>query len=354
LHATKRAVGKSLANAGAFVNVEIHMAKKIRWGILGAGRIARKFASDLALVSDVELAAVSARNPEKLETFSKEFHARLSFSSHEDLANCAEVDAIYVATPHGLHYRHVMLCLKHGKAVLCEKAFALNLGQAREMVELARAKNVFIMEAFWTKFLPQYQKVMEIIAAGTIGEVRMIQADFGFRAPEPKAQRLFDPALGGGSLLDIGIYPVFLAQSILGKPTQVHAFITPYDSGVDEQCAMTMKFAGGALAVLSSTFAVDTPVEAVIAGTAGRIVMRNRFHNALATIELVLGKEEPRIIEVHREEGFGYQFEARHVSECLRKGLTESPVMTHADTLMLMETLDRVRKTCEVRYDVDK
>src|SRR5690606_1488361 len=136
-----------------------------------------------------------------------------------------------------------------------------------------------------------------------------------------------------------------LAQSILGKPTQVHAFITPYESGVDEQCAMTMKFGGGALAVLSSSFAVDTPVEAMIAGTLGRIVMRDRFHNAAGTVEVVIGKGEPRRIDVAREAGFWYQFEARHVGECVRKGLTESPVMTHADTLMLMETLDRIRKT---------
>lgn len=336
-----------------FLNVEFYMAKKIRWGILGCGKIAAKFASDLALVADAELVAISARNAEKLEAFSRKFATPFAFRSHEELAQFPEVDVIYVATPHGLHCEHVMLCLAHDKAVLCEKAFALNLAQAREMVDLARRRKVFLMEAFWTKFLPQYEKVMDMIRSGTIGEVKLLQADFGFRAPEPKPARLFDPLLGGGSLLDIGIYPVFLAQSILGKPTQVHAFITPYDSGVDEQCVMTMKFAGGALAVLSSTFAVDTPVEAVIAGTEGRIVMRDRFHNAVATVELVVGKTEPQAIDIHREPGYGYQFEARHVGECLRAGLAESPIMTHADTLMLMETLDRVRKTCDIRYAVD-
>lgn len=329
------------------------MSEKIRWGILGCGKIARKFASDLKLVRDGELKAVASRDAIRLGTFAKEHGAALSFESYEALAACADVDAIYVATPHGFHYDHVMLCLKHRKAVLCEKAFALNLAQARAMVEFARKQKVFLMEAFWTKFLPQYEKVMEIIASGQIGEVKMIQSDFGFKAPEPKAQRLYDPLLGGGSLLDIGLYPVFMAQSILGKPTHVHAFITAYESGVDEQCVMTMKFAGGALAVLSSTFAVETPVEAMIAGTEGRIVMRNRFHNAMGTVEVVIGRGEPQEIDVHREDGFGYQFEIRHVNECLKKGLTESPVMTHADTLMLMETLDRVRTTCDIRYSVD-
>lgn len=330
------------------------MSRKIRWGILGCGKIANKFASDLKLVDDGVLFAIASRDPSKSESFSKDHKPALVFNSYEALVECADVDAIYVATPHGLHYKHVMLCLQHGKAVLCEKAFALNLGQAREMIDFARRKKVFLMEAFWTKFLPQYQKVMEIIRSGKIGEVKFIQSDFGFKAPLPRAQRLFDPMLGGGSLLDIGIYPVFMAQSILGKPTQVHAFITPYESGVDEQCAITMKFAGGALAVLSSTFAVETPVEAMIAGTEGRIVMRNRFHNAVATVEMVIGRQEREMIEVHMEPGFGYQFETRHVNECLKKGLTESPVMTHADTLMLMETLDRLRKACDVRYPVDR
>jgi predicted dehydrogenase len=329
------------------------MPIKIRWGILGCGKIANKFASDLKLVADGELQAIASRDPVKLHSFAKEHKPRLAFDSYEALVECPEVDAIYVATPHGMHFEHAMLCVKHKKAVLCEKAFSLNLAQARTMVEFARKQHVFLMEAFWTKFLPQYQKVMEIISSGEIGEVRLIQADFGFKAPEPKAQRLYDPLLGGGSLLDIGIYPVFIAQAILGKPTQVHAFITPYESGMDEQCVMTMKFAGGALAVLSSTFAVETPVEAMIAGTEGRIVMRNRFHNAVGTVEVVLGRGEPRIIEVPQETGFGYQFETRHVNECLLKGLTESPVMTHADTLMLMETLDRIRKSCNIRYSVD-
>ncbi len=329
------------------------MSNKIRWGILGCGKIANKFASDLKLVKDAELSAIASRDVAKAESFSQLYRPKFAYTTYEALAESSEVDVIYVATPHGFHYEHVMLCLQSRKAVLCEKAFALNLAQARAMIDFARKQKVFLMEAFWTKFLPQYNKVMEIIQSGQIGDVRMIQSDFGFNAPSPKAQRLFDPSLGGGSLLDIGIYPIFLAQSILGKPTQVQAFITPYESGVDEQCVMTMKFAGGALACLSSTFAVETPVEAMIAGTLGRIILRVRFHNALATIELVKGNAKPEVVEVYREPGVGYQFEARHVNECLKKGLTESPVMTHADTLMLMETMDRVRKVCGIKYPVD-
>jgi predicted dehydrogenase len=330
------------------------MSKKIRWGILGAGKIANKFASDLKLVADAELVAIGSRDKAKASAFAGQHAVQFIFNDYESLATSPMVDAIYVATPHGFHYEHVMLCLQHKKAVLCEKAFALNSRQLQRMVDFARKQKVFLMEAFWTKFIPQYIAMMKIIRSGEIGEVKMIQADFGFKAPEPKAQRLYDPALGGGALLDIGIYPVFLAQSILGKPLEVQAMMTPYDTGVDEQCVMTLKFANGALAVLSSTFAVETPVEAMIAGTLGRIHMRDRFHNAAGTIERALGKDAAQPVEIEREEGFGYQYEARHVCECLRKGLTESPVMSLEDSLLLMETLDRIREACGIQYEVDK
>lgn len=329
------------------------MAKKINWGILGCGKIARKFASDLRLVENAQLLAVGSLDKTRGQEFAAAFRAPKVYSSYESLAADPEVDVIYIATPHGFHYEHAMICLKHRKAVLCEKAFALNTKHAAEMIRFAKSQNVFIMEAFWTKFLPQYQKAIEIINSGKIGDVRWIQADFGFNAGDPPAQRLTDPKLGGGALLDIGIYPVFLAQSILGKPSEIQASMTPYSTGVDEQCVMTMKFPNGALAALSSTLCADTPVEAVIAGTNGRILFKNRFHNAIATIEVAIGKDDPKTIDVFREDGFGYQFEARHVSECLRKGLIESPVMTHQDTIMQMETLDAIRKLCGIRYDVD-
>jgi len=327
--------------------------QKIRWGILGCGKIANKFAADLKWVRDAELIAVGARDQDRARQFAATFGARLAFDSYEGLVSCPEVDVIYVATPHGFHHEHTLLCLRHGKAVLCEKALALNLRQAKEMVEESQRSRVFLMEAFWTKFLPQYQKVLSLVADGTLGEIRMIQADFGFCAPEPLAQRLYDPALGGGSLLDIGIYPVFLATSLLGRPVEINATIDPYDTGVDKQIAINLQFESRALASLSSTFEVETPVAATIMGTRGYVRMKNRFHNASCELELVLGKESPRTVEVIREEGYGYQFEARHVTQCLRDGLIESPVMRHSDSLLLMETLDRIRHRCGLRYAAD-
>jgi predicted dehydrogenase len=330
------------------------MNNKIRWGILGCGKIASKFASDLQLVADAELMAIASRDRQKAKDFSEKFKPKYIHNTYEALVKNDAVDVIYIATPHGFHYEHTLLCLNHRRAVLCEKAFALNSRQLHEMIGVARHEKVFLMEAFWSKFLPQFYKVKEIIASGIIGEIKLIQSDFGFAAPEPKAPRLYEPALGGGSLLDIGIYPVFLAQTLLGKPSHMNAMMTSLESGVDEQCVITMKFQNNALAVLSSTFAADTPVEAMIAGTKGRIQMRNRFHNAIATLELVIGKGEPQFIEVARENGFGYQFEARHVNDCLRNGRIESPVMTHQNSLDLMETLDSVRNICGIQYPADK
>jgi predicted dehydrogenase len=330
------------------------MKNKIRWGILGCGKIANKFADDLQLVEDAELIAIASQDKIKSKEFTDKFKPRYTFNTYEALVQLPEVDVIYIATPHGFHYDHTMLCLKNRKAVLCEKAFALNSHQLREMISLSRQQNVFLMEAFWTKFLPQFNKVNEIIASGVIGEIKLIQSDFGFAAPEPMAQRLWDPSLGGGSLLDIGIYPVFLALNLLGKPSELNAMMTSLASGVDEQCIVTMKFGNNALAVLSSTFAADTPVEAMIAGTKGRIQMRNRFHNSIATLELVIGKDTPQPIEVSRENGYGYQFEARHVNDCIRQGLIESSVMTHQNSIDLMETLDKIRLTCGIQYPADR
>jgi len=326
--------------------------EKIRWGILGCGKIAKKFASDLKLVEDATLAAVASRDAPRAKEFAKMYNAEEAFSSYEELVQSDQVDVIYIATPHGLHHEQALLCLNNKKAVLCEKALALNSSQVKEMVEVSRSNKVFLMEAFWTKFLPQYEKVVELVHRGDIGSLKMIQADFGFRAENPTPQRLYDPKLGGGALLDIGIYPVFLAISLLGRPTDIEAVMSPYPSGVDEQISAVLRFNSGAIAITSATFAAFTPVEATIVGTTGFIRMTNRFHNPVGNIEIVNSKgSQP--VAVHREEGFGYQFEARHVGECLRKKLIESPIMSLADSLLLMETMDRIRAKCGIRYDVD-
>jgi predicted dehydrogenase len=327
----------------------------IRWGILGCGRIARKFAADLALVQDAQLMALGARQIDHARTFAKEFPAPHVYGSYEELVTDPEVDVIYIATPHALHHEHTLLCLNHKKAVLCEKAFALNLRQVQEMVDTARKTRVFLMEALWSKFLPQYQKLRELIDAGELGEIRNVLVDFGFIPQEPVPPRLYDPALGGGSLLDIGIYNVFLFLSVLGRPDNIEASMTPTPEGVDQQCAALFKYKNGAMAQLFSSLTSNLGTEADIGGTKNRVRLTSRFYAPSANIELFSGREETKqIIPVHKESGAGYQYEARHVGECLRKGLIESPVMTHADSLLIMETMDRIRSVAGIRYAVDR
>jgi predicted dehydrogenase len=328
--------------------------KTIRWGILGCGRIARKFAADLIHVADATLTAVGARQLESAQVFAKEFPVSHVHGSYEALVSDPEVDVIYIASPHALHHEHTLLCLNHQKAVLCEKAFALNLRQAKDMVETSRARKVFLMEAVWSKFLPQYDKVQELIASGELGDIQNVLINFGFKPLPPVPPRLFDPALGGGSLLDIGIYNVFYALAILGRPDTIEASMTPSPEGVDEQCAMLFKYKSGVMAQLFSSLTTNLGTEADISGTKCRLRLTSRFYAPSARIELFTGREETRrIVPVPEEPGSGYQHEARHVGECLRKGLTESPVMTHADSLLIMETMDRIRAASGIHYEAD-
>ena len=328
---------------------------KIRWGILGCGRIARKFAADLRLLDDAELTAIASRNKETLELFAKDFPCKDHHNSYEALAANDDVDVVYIATPHSHHYEHTMLCLNHDRAVLCEKAFAINSRQANEMINTAKERKVFLMEAFWTKFLPHYKKLQDLLQQKTLGDIKSVLINFGFRTSEKSPQRLFDPLLGGGTLLDIGVYNVFMTLSVLGKPDSIEATMTASPTGVDEQLAVLFKYNNGAMAQLFSSFVSNLPTQAEINGTEGCITLTTRFYEPSATIQL--SKKIPyerEVVPVEKKGGFGYHYEARHVNECLRKGLIESPVMTHADTLLLMEILDIIRNKARIEYPADQ
>ncbi len=329
--------------------------KKIRWGILGCGRIAGKFVADLLLLPDAELMAVGSRSLDKAEAFARENGFRKAHGSYEALVADPEVDIVYIASPHSHHHEHTLLCLQHNKAVLCEKAFAIHAGQAADMIRLAREKKLFLMEALWTRFLPHYQLVMEWLKEGRLGTIRSMQVNFGFRPMEPVPQRLFDPALGGGTLLDIGIYNVFMVHSVLGWPDEIQAVMTPSETGVDEQLAIQFRYRNGALAQMLSTFRSDLATEADIAGDQGRLRLHNRFYEPSTSIDFFPGRmDTKKTIAFHREPGWGYQFQARHVHECLRNGLTESPVMPLDLTLELMRLMDEIRRIAGIRYPVDE
>ena len=329
--------------------------QKIRWGILGCGRIAQKFAADLALVKEAELTAVSSRNLNHAKKFAKQFSAKYIHGSYEELVQNNEVDVIYIATPHSHHHEHTLLCLQHNKAVLCEKPFAINSRQTIEMIDMAKKKKIFLMEAFWTKFLPHYKKTIELIQKKKIGDIKSVLVNFGFKLNENAPPRLLDPALGGGTMLDIGVYNVFMALSFLGKPDQIEASMTPSATGVDEQCAVLFKYNNGAMAQLFTSFTTNLSTEVEINGTAGRIRLTSRFYEPSSQIEIrKLVADEPKIIKIKKEKGVGYRHEAKHVTECLQQGLTESPVMTHADTLLLMEVVDEIRRKAGIKYAADE
>src|ERR1041385_5790397 len=278
----------------------------IRWGILGAGRIARKFASDLRLAENCELMAIGSRSQQSADEFNKEFPVQYCHYSYEELAQNPEVDVIYIATPHNLHYENTLLCLQHNKAVLCEKPFAMNSRQAIEMIKLAKEKKLFLMEALWTKFHPHYIKTLEMVQQGLLGEITSVLVNFGFKPIPPVPVRLFDPALGGGTVMDIGIYNVFMVMSVLGKPDHIEATMTPASTGVDEQCAILFRYKNGVLAQLFSTFSSDLATEADICGSEGRIRLTSRFYEPSSTVEFSKGKADTKqVIPVHKEQGFG-------------------------------------------------
>lgn len=328
---------------------------KIRWGILGGGRIAQKFASDLPITGDAILHSIASRSKTNAALFSHLYPSAISYDNYEDLVKNPDIDVIYIATPHGLHYEHTMLCLQHGKAVLCEKAFALNSQQAKEMIAEAVKQKLFLMEALWSKFTPPYQKMMELIRKGQLGKIKSVLINFGFIPRLPLADRILQPELGGGTLLDIGIYNLFYAMSALGKPDHIEARMTPASTGVDEQCAILLRYQDGSMAQLFSSYSSYLATEADISGNKGRLRLTHRFYAPDTTLELYPGLPDTKtIVPVKPTKGFGYHYEAHHVNDCLRKGLTESPVMSHKDTLLLMEIMDTVREKAGIKFPADR
>jgi predicted dehydrogenase len=327
------------------------MNQTIRWGIIGPGNIARKFATGLQALPDATLLAVASRSHDNAQRFGKEYGVSHRYDSYEALVSDPEVDAVYIATPHTGHYEHTLLCLNHNKAVLCEKPLAINTGQVKKMIALAQEKRLFFMEALWTKFLPSIRQIRKLIAEGAIGEVRTVQADFGFRTDASPAGRLLNSALGGGSVLDIGIYPIFLATTLLGRPTQVKALAQMTTTGVDAQCSMSLAYENGAVATLLSTIVSTTPTQAYIAGSRGSIQLHPRWY-APASFTLFQDGKEPVLVSPEYL-GNGYNYEAEEVMHCLREGRTESELMSHSDSLLLMEVMDWVRKEAGIQYTED-
>jgi len=321
--------------------------KTFKWAILGPGKIAHKFAKGLAEVSGAELYAVASRSLTKAEEFAKEFNVPKFYGSYEDLVNDKEVDIVYVATPHVFHREHTLLCLKHKKAVLCEKPFAMNKEQVNEMIQTAKKENVFLMEALWTYFLPHYQYVLELVKSEKFGKITGLEADFGFEAPFLPEKRLFNKDLGGGSLMDIGIYPVFAALSLLGKPDTISAKAEFGETAVDESCRMEFMCQNGVLANLFSTIKKMTPTIATITFEDATVTVNRRFHEPSSVTILHNNEEEIVSFDVNTN---GYNFEAEHVQQMLAEGRIESTVMNFEKSLELIDLLDDIREEIGLIY----
>lgn len=317
--------------------------------MLGCGKIARKFANDLKLLPNARLYAAASRSLENAQIFAAEMGFEKAYGSYEEMVNDPELDVVYIASPHSHHFEHTLLCLNHKKAVLCEKAFAINSKEVKMMIEASRRNNTFLMEAFWTRFQPSFLKAMEIIRSGELGALKMVRSDFAFNAEYNPEKRLYNVALGGGSLLDIGIYPIFMALMALGKPSAINTMATFCPTGAEETIMMSFQYPDGETASLVSSFASFSSTQTEFCCENGFVRLNRRFYTP-TTLTYWKNWEEEKTIIMEKGAGFGYELEAAHVMECLNAGLTESPMMPLSLSLELMQIMDWVRKDAGIVF----
>ena len=332
------------------------MTDKIRWGILSTGWIAKKFAEGLSVLPDAEIVAVGSRAQETADAFGDEYGVPHRHASYEALVGDQDVDVIYIGTPHPFHKDNAILSLEAGKAVLLEKPFTINAGEAEKVIALAREKGLFLMEAMWSRYIPIIVKLRELLAEGAIGEVRMLTADLGFRSEFDPKSRLFNLELGGGALLDVGIYPISFASMVLGTPARIASMAHLGQTGVDEQAGIVFGYDGGQLAILHTALQTSTAIEATVMGTKGKIRVHSPWYYG-TTLTLSIEERDDKVISDEvislPYEGNGYNFEAAEVNERLREGKLESDVMPLDETLAIMQTLDTIRAQWGFKYPME-
>jgi dihydrodiol dehydrogenase / D-xylose 1-dehydrogenase (NADP) len=327
------------------------MKDKIRWGILSTGWIANKFAQGLSVLPDAEIVAVGSRAQATADAFGDKFGVPHRHASYEALAADPDVDVIYIGTPHPFHKENSLLCLQAGKPVLCEKPFTINASEAEEVIALAREKGLFLMEAMWSRYIPIIVKLRDLLAEGAIGEVRALTADLGFRREVDPQSRLFNPELGGGALLDVGIYPISFASMALGTPSRIASLAHLGETGVDELAGIVLGYDEGQLAILHTALQTNTAVEATVMGTRGRMRVHSPWFYG-TTLTLSHEEHEDKVISLPYE-GNGYNFEAAEVMHCLREGKRESDAMPLDETLAIMQTLDAIRAQWGFKYPME-
>ena len=321
---------------------------RTRWGIIGAGSIAGRFADALAALPNAETFAVGSRSRESADRFAEANGFSRAYGSYEDLAADPDIDVVYVATPHPFHAENIELCLNAGKAVLCEKPFTVNASEAGRVVELARERGLFLMEGMWTRFFPLMATLRKVLAEGRIGELRMLDVDFGFRAPFDPASRLFDPKLGGGAMLDVGVYCVSFASMVLGPPVGGTGLSHLGETGVDEQFVAALDHGDGRLSSITAGTRTATPHEATVFGTEGYVRIHSPWWQPGAMTISKPGEKDEVIREQTEDNGFVY--EAAEVVRCLNAGEKESTIMPLDETVSVLETMDSIREAWGLRY----
>ncbi|MDJ0844570.1 Gfo/Idh/MocA family protein [Crocosphaera sp.] len=366
------------------------MSKTINWGILGTGLIAQDFAQGLNILPDAKLLGIASRSSEKADNFAQKYQVSRSYDSYQALAQDPDIDVVYVATPNYRHKADCLMCLEANKAILCEKPFMLNAKETREVITLAQQKKLFCMEAMWMRFMPLIQKVKSIIEAGTIGEICLLTADFGYRANPDPQQRFYNLDLGGGALLDRTIYPLSLAFYLLGEPQDVVSQGVFSETKIDEQNALILRYPKGQLAVLSATLKAQTSNEVVITGSLGKIRIHSPFYRPLKLSITQLPQPSTsgdsssslkqkiksalkqnsllRKLALYADlydlplkrkntfqikqifSGNGYNYEAQEVINCLQTNQLESTIMPLNETLKIMEIMDSIRHQWHLIY----
>ena len=317
------------------------------WGILGPGGIARAFAKDLTLLEGHTVGAVGSRSLSNAQSFADDFGGT-AYGSYEELINDSTIDAIYVATPHPAHHDNVISALDAGKAVLCEKPFAVNAKQAQAMVDAASRNKVALMEAMWARFLPHYAQVREIIASDVLGPIFSIHADHGQRLADQNIPRLIEPQLAGGALLDLGIYPISFAHMILGNPVAIISSAVMTDKGVDAQSSMIFTYENGAQAVLTTTMIEQTPCRAVVAGLNGWLEIDRTFYNP-ASMRVVLN--DGSVTEYpNTYSGHGLREQAESFKQLVQSGKLQSDILSWKDTVDIIKSMDTVREQIGLKY----
>jgi dihydrodiol dehydrogenase / D-xylose 1-dehydrogenase (NADP) len=325
--------------------------KRFNWGILGPGRIANQFAEGLKVIDEAVLYAVASTNLERARVFAEKYRGEKIYGSYEALVNDPKVDAVYIATPHRSHYENILLCLNAGKPVLCEKPLNVNAAETAELIKIAGEKKVFLMEALWSVYLPIYSQIRHWLDSGAIGEIKFLASTFGGNIPKDQGDRWLNPELAGGTLLDMGVYPIAISQWVMQQnPTSFSAKAFLGNTGVDELTAVLLQYENGVISQLSSNFFVDHANEFRIFGTKGHITIPEPWSASQAT--LVTGERELTVkMPFH---GGGFEFETEEAMNCIRQGLLESPQMPWSNTLANMQLMDSIRAEIGLKYPFEK